>query len=247
MSFDLLSLSIYPLDACITQGEYTDKRSLYCVSGFIYKKDNKAYLVTSLNAVIGRDIVTGEFKNKNFYIPDILQTQILLYDDQRKIVKSRIQLILNLYDDENNPTWYIHPKYKRMIDIAVFELDLSVDNLVALTDVCLVNEPKSDKVSVVGYPLFPMVEEDTSKPVLKNGSIVAENKDKFFLAGIDRVGMSGSPVFSSIESENPWSFLGVYSGKTFSNVNMNIENEPVWKSKFIDEIIEAQQKDLSYE
>lgn len=221
-------------------------------TGFIYKRDNKQYLITNLHVVSGRNMYTGKIENPEGAVPEFIKADVSVYDNVGTMRKSG-ELQLNLYDANQIPLWLIHPQYKRQIDIAVIQLNLNNKiNLWAINDMAQVSTYVSvaDEIFVVGYPLSLGANENKDFPIWKNATIASEpsvnyfadGRKAFVIDGTTRSGMSGSPVIRythftynkdsqgisfGMSPQCVYNFLGIYSGRLISNDvnNTNMEHE----------------------
>lgn len=237
---DLINI-IFPLNVGVFK-DSTKKsiKTIFCGTGFIYESKKKLYLVTALNVVTGRNIITGSFITQNEYMPDVI---FIKTPSAGK--KKQQSIILNLYDENDNPCWLIHPKYKRNLDIAVIPLENIPPNLQPLN---LFNDEKSNSlnnIKIIGYPLFLAENDKGTNPVLETVSIVNDCKKIFYIDNISQKGMFGAPVFDYEECLDSVfiRFLGICSG------NEKAENKsplPVWKTELLEDIIKSGIKDSSY-
>lgn len=243
-------------------------------TGFIYKHNNIQYLVTNLHVLSGRDIFTGEIESKTGGVPNFLSfTPSLYIEEQNKIIKDIGNKInCNLYDADNKPLWFIHPKYKRNVDIAVLSLrDINV-NLFAITDLGNYSTDLNitDDVFVIGYPLALGTNENKNFPIWKSAVVASEpcidyfidGREAFIIDGTTRSGMSGSPVIRysnfiethkndgthsfGMMSHKVCNFLGIYSGRLRGATTDESFLGVVWKKSLIIEIINAKYRDLEY-
>lgn len=246
-------------------------------TGFIYKKNQKQYLVTNLHVLSGRNINTEKIESTSGAIPEYIEMSFSTFDDTSKIVEKQESFLrIQLYNQEHQPRWLIHPIYKRKVDISVICLDLDASiNLFAINDIQETQTHISiaDDIFVIGYPLSLGTNENKAFPIWKNATIASEpsinyftdGRKTFVIDGTTRAGMSGSPVIRyshfiynkdkdginfGMCPQCTFSFLGVYSGRLHGKTdNSNVESflGLVWKKELIDEIIDANVLDKQYE
>ncbi len=237
---------ICPLDVCIFKNnEQKTKQTLFCATGFIYKKNKNLYFVTGLNVVTGRDISTGIFKTKGNYLPDVISVFVPSIQQKKQNKPTLPSFELQLYDTDNNPIWLIHPLYKRSVDIAVIPLAQYVSDLNPINDISDESVVFSDTFKIIGYPLFATNTDDKTKPLWIDVSLYKNDKQTFYIENTPRLGMFGAPVFAYEECLDSIfiKFLGIFSGKSS---NENDSPLPVWKKELLDEIIQKGIKDSSY-
>lgn len=232
-----LSSFIYPV---LT---FCDEKCLYISSGFLYRKGTNFYFITALSTVLGRNVPNGEFKFNKKQIPDSIQTNFSVFKEDLISINRRIFPIkISIYNNNFEPNFFIHPTYKKEVDIAVFPIDIKGIDFVALNDFDTIYKSATQDIFVVGYPLFPNKTDDKNTPVFKMGQITQERKNIFIINNINRIGLFGSAVFEKTDlNENAFCFLGLCSGCE----SLNTKNHPtlVWKKTLIEEIILGQHKE----
>lgn len=241
---------VYPIDACIINNEAKTQKSLFASTGFLYRLGCDFYFITTLSTVLGREVPTGEFKLKSKLLPTTLKTNLSIYEDDLVHIKRRAHpILINIYDDDLNPLFYIHPKLKKEVDLAVFPIRANGIDLVALNDFDTKQETNCQTVCLAGYPLYPQQNEDKTKPVFQEKKITQIGKNIFTIEDTDRIGMYGAAVFEAFNdpSERSFSFLGVYSGLS-PIPSLNAKKKSfVWKKSFINEIIDARYTEASFD
>lgn len=233
----ILSSLIYPLSAL------ENDNFLYISSGFLYRSKEKFYFITSLGSVLGRSVPNGYFKLNSKKIPTHFKTKFSVFQkDLVSINKKCFSVHIPLYDDKFEPNFYIHPTYKKEVDIAVFPIDPQGQDLVALNDFdTLKKEEGEDEVIVIGYPLFPNESDDRNNPVYAEGKILKKEKNVLLINTINRNGFFGAAVFKKTDlNQNSFCFIGVFSGNHPSPIK---EQPLVWDKTLIEEIIQAQYKE----
>lgn len=257
---DAISFASCLLNPCIVDKTNSEHLlTLANATGFVYKRNEKQYLVTNLHITSGRDIYSGKILDIHKAIPEFLILFPSLYEKNTGLIeKTSLYLTNYLYDKNNKPLWLIHPQYKRSIDIAVLPLDnLNPPvNFLAINDIQNVNTKVAvaDDVFVVGYPLALGTNENKDFPIWKRASIASEpsinyfsdGRKAFVIDGTTREGMSGSPVvfYSNftqtstqeggvcfgMSPQRAFNFLGIYSGRLYGR---NINNEIIEKESFL--------------
>lgn len=230
-------------------------------TGFIYKRNDKFYLITNWHNVTGRNPITKECLDDKLATPDVIVTYFRSKENHA-ICNSEILKLYNI-DDMSTPLWIEHPQHREAIDVVAIPINEDIVekySLFPINNIPLDNDIKpeiSDEVFIIGYPF-----SDTPHlqlPIWKKGSIASEptvNIDqlpKLYVDTATRPGLSGSPVIyqrtgihNLAQGGFPKSdtiigrirgFLGIYSGrigKDEEKAQLGI----IWKSQVIDEIID---------
>ncbi len=215
---------------------------LYISSGFLYRKQQNFYFITSLGSVLGKIIPEGKFKLNNKKIPSHFETKFSTFqNDLVSINKWNLSINISIYNEDFEPNFYIHPTYKKEVDIAVFPIDAKGKDLIALNDFDTLKSINEDEIIVVGYPLIPNESDDKTNPVYEIGKIIHNGTNICNIEHINRIGLFGAAVFKKTDlNENAFSFVGLFSG----NHTSDLKKQPlVWKKSFIEEIIQAQYKE----
>lgn len=228
---------IYPVIAS------TPTECLYISTGFLYRKNTDFYFITSLSTVLGRNIPNGDFKFNKKKIPDSLETNFSIFkEDLTSINKRAYPIKILIYDDNAEPNFFIHPIYKKEIDVAVFPINAKGMDFVALNDFDVIQEKNNNDVFVIGYPLFPNKSDDKTIPVIETSQILNEHKKTYNINSIKRIGMYGSAVFKKTNlNENAFCFLGICSG--CDSLKKTDNSQTVWKKSLIEEIILSKYKE----
>lgn len=215
---------------------------LYISSGFLYRKHQNFYFVTSLGSVLGKTVPEGIFKLKNKKIPSHFETKFSTFqNDLVSVNKWNLPIKISIYNDDFEPNFYIHPTYKKEVDIAIFPIDAKGKDLIALNDFDTVKSNDEKEVTIIGYPLIPNESDDKTNPVYETSKIIHNKTNVCIMEHINRIGLFGAAVFKKTDlNENAFSFVGLFSG----NHSGNLKKQPfVWKKSFIEEIIQAQYKE----
>ena len=183
-------------------------------TGFLYKRNDELYLVTNLHVASGRNIFTQQTLENTGALPTSITFIPSVIDKIGQVSKTTaFELVVPLYDEQKNPLWLVHPKFKRTVDVAAIPIRLintplhNGEEFYCINEVSLHNDlifEVTDDVFVVGYPygrgsIFTTV---LPIPVWKRASIASEisvnyyldERPVFLIDTTTKVGMSGSPV-----------------------------------------------------
>ncbi|MBZ9647926.1 serine protease, partial [Sphingobium sp. 3R8] len=198
------------------------------------------------------------------WLPEWIALQVsVAFDEGSEFLRLKHETWqIDLYDENGNPKWLIHPIHGTDIDVGVLPIDnLDVDGR-------LYNEPVNthdewisfsgrvgDDAFVLGFPKG--MDGGKGFPLWKRASIASEtnfdvkNLPLIYIDTATREGMSGSPVvvlrrgwimpdgeedFSKAVIGEGLNFLGVYSGR-IGDDELGVQIGIVWKHTVIDEII----------
>jgi len=215
------------------------KQKLATGTGFIYKFENKSYLITNWHNVTGLNPLTKVNLASHGGIPDVMTLTMLINDKPLKWENFTI----NLYDD-NKADWYVHPVHKEKIDVVAIELEFP-ENFIGIikpvNDISYNDDFElevADDIFVLGYPLS--ITGGGFFPIWKRGSVATEpdidyeGLPKFLIDTATKKGMSGSPVIfrrngfhNKVENKISLdsiigviqNFVGIYSGRIVGNEN----------------------------
>ena len=232
-------------------------------TGFVYKHDDRCYLITNWHNVSGRNPMSGECLEATGAVPDAVST---LFRDKLQ-PSNCMRETIDIYSDSQmlEPTWYGHPSHGHAVDVVAVPLAVKVCDTYRLFPINEINldgefkEEVADEAFVVGYPFSatPYLQ----MPIWKKASIASEpdiNIDglpKFLIDTATRPGLSGSPVImqrsgihgmkdgkmvpeSSIGTIR--NFVGVYSGRVGVD-ELKAQLGIVWKARVVKEILQAKQ------
>jgi Trypsin-like peptidase domain len=251
-TLDQFTLTTVPLE------QYFNDTRLGQGTGFMWKIQEKYYLVTNWHVLSMRDFFTRENLRADAGRPNILRAlfnmQTGSFDKQRWDIKIR--------DDDDKPLWLVHPG--RRVDVAVLpipfkpeELIISLYPLNVLANARLRVEIGME-VFILGYP-FEIA--PPAYPVWKRGSIASEPQlvqltDYMLVDTASRPGMSGAPVIRRswtnhmVEPgvvalvDTPLNrFIGVYSGRVPTDHPHEAQIGLVWGDYLIHEIIAGNIRD----
>lgn len=233
------------------------------MTGFLWRRDGRVFLVTNHHNVSGINPETGE------HIGTFVPTHLIVSyyfgqsgSDPGTNLIQRNKMEIELYDTNDSPIWITHSNEKD-VDIVLIELQLSlVDGMFPffLNEVDFTNsfQPQiGEECFIVGYP--ENFAGQYYSPIWKRGSVATlplldhDSKPVFLLDTIGNSGLSGSPVIARGSGiHNPGggpdicdetvmgtfdNFVGIYAGR-MSNQGIGSQLGRVWKSAVISEILE---------
>lgn len=233
-------------------------------TGFIFKYDDKYYLITNWYNVTGRNPQTNEpLSESHLGIPNVILTYVRIKNGNGQ---SKLETIF-LYEDieMTKPKWLVHPVYKEKVDVIAIELNINEEFIyLPINESNFENNilPEvGDDCFVLGYPFEEL--RYLGLPIWKKASISSEpslNEEqlpKILIDTATRPGLTGAPVIyqrngihnlkDGVLSNDTIigrirGFLGVYSGR-IGKGEIHAQLGIVWKSKVIEEIIIGQQND----
>ncbi len=240
-------------------------KRLATASGFIYKSNEKHYLITNWHVVTGRHPDTGICIDPTLIVPDTLSTLF------RKAVRldTGVEGLqgfaekLPLYDGNADPNWYEHPVHGRVVDVVALPIPDEIQSVYKLAPINEVpfdtgyNPWVADDLFVIGYPFdktpFGFL------PLWKRASVATEpdvdvdQLPKMLIDTGTRSGLSGSPVIMQRIGIHGMvgdavrgaeiigrirNFVGVYSGRVDNDLS-KAQIGIVWKARVLDEILSA--------
>lgn len=234
------------------------EKEIGSATGFLWKTENKKFLVTNWHVLSGLDPITKKTSSER---PDFIEFPVL---EQKSPFIKWARFKTNLYkdDDKKLPCWLIHNIYGNKVDVALIEINIPNNlNPVYLNEYSFdnFNVEISDNVFILGFPY-----KNTGGgnfPIWKRGSIATEpdinldNLPKMLVDTASREGMSGSPVVFKRQglhglvngnlSDNSiigqiCGFVGIYSGRIKElgdKDNLKAQLGIVWDKSVIQEII----------
>lgn len=225
-------------------------------TGFFYARNDKTFLVSNWHVFSGRHPDTGQPIDKNAAIPD---QAILPLHLKGKVGQWRNGFIVQLNDQNGNPTWFQHPKGQD-IDVAVWQLENLPEEFTTYEAV-RPNETSNMAlrvgmdVFIVGFPLG--ISKQGHLPIWKRGSVASEpdfpveNLPMILADTATKKGMSGSPVYVrsfgnvlfesgdfSVQPKIFTRFVGVYSGRYGGDDEFAAQLGRVWHKAVLDEVID---------
>jgi Trypsin-like peptidase domain len=230
---------------------YSKGQSLGSATGFVVKKNDKAYLVTNWHVVSARRPDTGAAMDPQGRYPDEIQ----ILHNVKGHLGSWTYKSEKLVNEKNEALWIEHPSGKavdvvflpltNLSDVDLYPVDLG------LRKIPIMLTPAST-LSIVGFPFGHS--QTAGLPIWKTGTIASDpdiDYDKSPQILVDctgRPGMSGSPVYARrngmYQSENGMMmmvggntdrFIGIYAG----SIDQASEIGRVWKASAIMTIFDA--------
>lgn len=248
-----ISYKIEVLDFIKNNNFEDEENQIATATGFLYKRNGVAYLITNWHVVSERNFWNKREKHSERRPTHLIFTPSFSTSDM-KVVKDTRAIKLGLYDKCGNPKWYVHPKWKNDIDIIAIpippNMDFETNNY---NDLLAINElPETidldlsvtDELFVIGYPYGLGSDQKGSLPIWKKCTVASEPEDEylsdkrptFLIDGLTNPSMSGSPVIrfikGSINTPNGViiapagiKLYGVYSGRITPTPTKNSYNE----------------------
>lgn len=229
-------------------------------TGFLYRFMGKIYLVSNWHVLSGRNPFDGQPLRADGALPNNLDVILHRVRFSKSLPRQYVSSDKRTFD-LNKVKFLQHPSYGQDVDVACIFIKTGLE-LDFGTEVICINDVKDstnvansvgDDVFILG---FPLKNENTNNfAIWKRGSIATEysfkykEKHIFLVDSLTKDGMSGSPVvfisnyFSmpdgnmGISSTPMIKFLGVYSGREPSIEGSVPQLGLVWKSIYIEEII----------
>ena len=216
-------------------------------TGFAVDAGSHPFLVTSWQAVTGRDHVTGRLLMKA--PPDAVR----IHHHGQEGPGSTTVVTEPLVDEDGDPLWSTHPAYGSLVDVVAFPLARLDDVALhcrrledlgggAHADVSLTSD-----VSVVGFPFGPRAPGEPA--VWTRGTVATEydgdynGSPCFLIDARTSTGQWGSPVLvrgapegarNGAGSTGPGSrLIGVYSRRASSDTDLGV----VWRSTAVVEVL----------
>jgi len=227
-------------------------KSLSSGTGFIWRAEGKAFLITNWHIVTGIDPRTGRHLANHGGEPDTVSVQ---FDPVGAPFGMGRPIPLPLRDAEGVPLWLEHS--------AVRGIDVVALPLPEMPDVALypINEMDDDPMLVaIGTDAFilgyPFGNAASTFPIWKRASIASEphvsidGQPCFYVDTASRPGMSGSPVilrsWGGFQTDKggmvagpgaATRFIGVYSGRIVAKDQLQAQLGVVWRAEVVDRII----------
>jgi hypothetical protein len=239
---------------------YFNDTHLSEATGFIWQEGRQNYLITNWHVVTGRNAETGE----NLKAHGARPNKIRAYFNTRIQQFLKQEHFIAIRDDEDRPSWLVHPARGRAVDVVAIPLPYADDDLIfALHPINKYSAVQHTvriamEVFILGYPFGP---EPPGYPVWKRGSMASEPDlarmgTGFYLVDTaSRPGMSGSPVIRRIWNQRVdgdvvvpaptplrTEFVGIYSGRRHTKDPNDAQLGMVWPRSWIEEIIMGQKR-----
>jgi S1-C subfamily serine protease len=228
--------------------------TLATATGFTITHRGVHYLVTNRHNLAGRDSVSNEIISDRGVEPDAVTILHLDNSDQVRWIEREERL----YDSNDNPRWYEHPKLGPQVDVVALPL-------VNITTVGMYGydleipdpEPRleagDDDLFVIGFPYD--VFYGAAMPIWTRASVASSpligygGLPRYLIDAKTRQGQSGSPVVfrpgirtvhmtnGSMIGSHPDDFYlaGVYSGRVTRDLDIGM----VWQVSTVFDIIEG--------
>ncbi len=183
-------------------------------TAFLYKRNERAFLISNWHVFSGRNRFSGQPLNTNGAIPNKFVFPVIPSSkyvnenpDSNFLLKTQISISYNLLNEYGEPNWQQHAVHGQEIDIAILEINpqLLLDCRHHFANSCVEKFPNQmgtvgAQAFVVGFPLA--ISTLGILPIWKGVSIASERfvPDKngifrFLIDGLAMEGMSGSPVY----------------------------------------------------
>ncbi|NOQ25185.1 MAG: hypothetical protein GQ564_07455 [Bacteroidales bacterium] len=92
-------------------------------SGFLYKYQDKVFLITNWHNVSGQNPNTGEPLSNHGGMPDMFTTYLRLKNENGSSLLHKIFLYAD--EDMTSPKWLVHPIHKENVNVLAIELETS--------------------------------------------------------------------------------------------------------------------------
>jgi len=238
---------------------YFDTTLLATATGFFWRFDGKAYLITNWHNVTGKNPETMKhLDEEKGGEPNRLIAEVQV--NHPEFLGNRVPLQIVLRDKDGTPLWYVHPKYGKKVDVVAVPVDpphqYDVRPINEMPTKAMVARVGMD-VFILGYPLGMPDHPAYSTPIWKRGSIASEPEMEgesrpILVDTATRRGMSGSPVIQ--RSFGPYHdgktvqltgfgasrVLGIYSGRVYSKDQFEAQLGRVWRISLVEQIIAGQ-------
>jgi hypothetical protein len=253
---DQFSLVTAPLSLYFNETHLSD------ATGFIWQEGRQNYLITNWHVVTARSFQTRKPLNTHGGRPNkihaLFNTRIQQFLKQPHIISIR--------DEDDKALWLAHPSPGRRVDVVAIPLAYADED--PIFDLHPINKYTSVvqhtvrigiDVFILGYPFGP---EPPGYPVWKRGSMASEpdlaqiGAGHYLVDTASRPGMSGSPVIRRIWNQRVdgdrvmpaptplrTEFVGVYSGRRYTNDPNDAQLGIVWPRSCIEDIIAGNRPD----
>lgn len=222
-------------------------------TGFLFRDQNKVFLVTNRHNLTGRDQNTGKCLHDQLGVPDRVSVEYWQLSQRADGTIGVTLQSAELPIDQDRPNWLEHPTGRNTFDVAALLL-----NSANPTQVICANDAVMDPstalaptmpISVLGFPLG--ISAAGGFPIWVSGTMASEpefdveGKPAFYIDCRTNTGSSGSPVFASfydgivrtkgggtaIQNAPVFGFLGIYSGRVRKDSDIGL----VWRAGTIQE------------
>lgn len=239
---------------------FRDENQLATATGFYYSKGLETCLITAWHCLTGVNPLTGCSLSKTGARPNRIVVAVQSHNPNL-----HYDLSLDLYDHNDRPYWFVHPRGPSDIDIAglilpALELPerfFSCVNEITESDISIA---VGSEVFVVGYPLNVKVAQ---LPIWKRASLASEpgltahgiGEPYYIIDTATREGMSGSPVFARVIGQymsvqghtlvgngSLRRFLGLYAGRIAANDDLAAQLGRVFPAELVHEAVMVGQR-----
>ncbi len=216
-------------------------RSLAKGTGFVWRVDGRAFLITNWHNVTGRNPDTGLHLSKHAGEPDEVTVQ---FDLVGSPPGQRAPVVLPLRNADGDPLWRQHSMSPGVDVVALPLPGLPGAALYPINE--MPNNPGTVPIGIEAFILgYPFGISVSTLPIWKQASVASEpsmpigGKPCFYVDTASRPGMSGSPVIlrHRIAIGPPTTFIGVYSGRVGAEDELQTQLGIVWRAEVIDQII----------
>jgi hypothetical protein len=237
MPIDDYSLAAIPLEMTF------HGNSLAKGTGFVWRTNRQAFLITNWHNVTGKNPNIGQHLSPHAGEPDAMTVQ---FDLAGSPLGQRGPVELSLRDPAGDPLWRQHAMAPGVDVVAVPLPKLAGAVLHPINE--MPNNsgtvPIGIEAFILGYPFGIGV---STLPIWKRASVASEPSAKisgkpcFYVDTASRPGMSGSPVIlrHRMAIGPPTTFIGVYSGRIGREDELQAQLGIVWRAEVIDQIITA--------
>jgi hypothetical protein len=210
-------------------------------TGFIWRVNGRAFLVTCWHNVTGKNPTTGKHLSCHAGEPDEVMIQLDLAGSSpgtRRAVK------LPLLNADGVPLWLEHPLMPAVdvVALPLPEMPGTVLNPINEMPSNPASPPIGYDAFILGYPFGIGV---STLPIWKRASVASEpsipinGQPCFYVDTASRPGMSGSPVIlrHRYAIGPSTTFVGVYSGRVGADDELQAQLGIVWRAEVIDQIV----------
>ncbi len=255
-TIDLFSLATVPVE------QFFNEQHLGTATAFLWQERGAFYLITNWHVVTCVNPITGEPLSEHAGRPNMLR----MWLNPRVRDFGKVQNDLPIRDAEDRPLWFVHPSYRKKVDVVAIPLRFRGDEpgfeLHPIN--VLASSPLSIQIGMDVFVLgYPFGAEPPGFPVWKRGSIASEPQlaplgyGYMLVDTASRPGMSGAPVIRRSWSNHvlesgetlPLSnrfetrLIGIYSGRRWTKQENDAQLGMVWPESYIPEIIALGRRD----
>lgn len=231
-------------------------------TGFFVKRADKWWLVSNWHAVSGRNPTTGQPRQDNGAVPDIVRYSVLKKIGDDILVETFTHPLGDSL--AGTATWIEHPTKGQDVDIAAIEIDAA--RIGSAKDILNPDGYDADMFMDLGsevfVPGFPLGLGVGPMPIWKRASMASSLEigpgvdNTFLIDTATREGMSGAPCFAIsnwrhyrldritnkvavVERPISHRILGVYSGRLLADDNFGAQLGVVWRDTLMFETLDG--------